>query len=67
MSARRRFTATLLVALAAVLGPTAAGMASQAGTQAGTQTSAAGVSAYGCPSDALGNPLPGGCTDDTHW
>ncbi|MGK5449336.1 hypothetical protein [Streptomyces radiopugnans] len=63
MSARRRFTATLLVALAAVLGPTAAGMASQAGPQ----TAAAGGSAYGCPSDSLGNPLPGDCTEDTHW
>ncbi|CAL9470128.1 MULTISPECIES: hypothetical protein [Streptomyces] len=67
MSARRRFTATLLVAFAAVLGPTAAGMASQAGQQTGPQTAAAGGSAYGCPSDALGNPIPGDCTEDTHW
>ncbi|WP_410537657.1 hypothetical protein [Streptomyces sp. KL2] len=63
MSARGRFTATLLVALTAVLGPTAAGTASQAGPQ----TAAAGGSVHGCPSDTLGNPLPGGCTEDTHW
>ncbi|MGY1455453.1 hypothetical protein [Streptomyces sp. SS8] len=67
MSARRRFTATFLVALTAVLGPTAAGMASPAGPQAGTQTAAAGESAYGCSPAAPGNPLPDNCTDDTHW
>ncbi|MBN3929228.1 hypothetical protein IQ279_06160 [Streptomyces verrucosisporus] len=63
MSASRQLTATLLIALAAVLGPAAAGMA----PQAGPQVTATGAAEGDCPADTREGSVTGGCTDDTHW